>query len=416
MKKNIYLILGMHRSVTSLTAKILFQMGIYMGNEDEFIKKSMENPEGFYELKKIVSLNDQILMKNNMTWGSIRKNMLNVNEFTELQIQSIINHLSYQSIEEDIAIKDPRLCILEDIWRKQISLLGLKEKVIFVFRNPYEVAMSLVKRNNIDFVYALKLWYFYNYCVIKSISKIDYEDYIIINGNEYYTNSIEQIKKISDFVQKDVININIINKKLHRNTFNECEEVTLELHKIIFDMYEYLLKLSNKKNIITNNDIDQFNFLFLKIYSQQYTKNATDFETTAFKCCHSICIKDWCHYQMENKANQISIGLNKYFKSKKINTIFIYGYGTLAKSFLNIIENLDINCIKIFDKTNTQNVMIKGKEMRVCPIDEGHIYNGYLINTAVNYEDDVFRIASHFFHQNQILSLFSILYDVLECK
>ncbi len=49
MKKNIYLILGMHRSVTSLTAKILFQMGIYMGNEDEFIKKSMENPEGFYE-------------------------------------------------------------------------------------------------------------------------------------------------------------------------------------------------------------------------------------------------------------------------------------------------------------------------------------------------------------------------------
>ncbi len=58
--KKIFIVLGMHRSATSLTAGLLFSYGMYAGNEKDLLEANKSNPKGFFENKKIFLLNEII--------------------------------------------------------------------------------------------------------------------------------------------------------------------------------------------------------------------------------------------------------------------------------------------------------------------------------------------------------------------
>ena len=54
-------IVGMHRSGTSMVAKLLQQAGLNLGEEADLMPPAAENPEGFYEHLEFVRLNDEVL-------------------------------------------------------------------------------------------------------------------------------------------------------------------------------------------------------------------------------------------------------------------------------------------------------------------------------------------------------------------
>jgi hypothetical protein len=57
-------------------------------------------------------------------------------------------------------LKDPRLCITLRTW---LPLLNFIPAVIFTYRHPYDVAMSLhVRYEQYKIARGLKLWYIYN--------------------------------------------------------------------------------------------------------------------------------------------------------------------------------------------------------------------------------------------------------------
>ena len=56
-------IAGMHRSGTSLVARLLNLTGVYLGPEERMIPPKPDNPTGFWENLDFVHLNDQILTK-----------------------------------------------------------------------------------------------------------------------------------------------------------------------------------------------------------------------------------------------------------------------------------------------------------------------------------------------------------------
>ena len=57
----IVIILGMHRSGTSLTTNILSKAGFHAGAEEEILEGSQWNPDGYYERLSIIKLNSLIL-------------------------------------------------------------------------------------------------------------------------------------------------------------------------------------------------------------------------------------------------------------------------------------------------------------------------------------------------------------------
>ena len=53
----------MHRSGTSMVAKLLNQAGLYLGPDDALMPPASENPEGFFEHLAFVDLNDEIVSR-----------------------------------------------------------------------------------------------------------------------------------------------------------------------------------------------------------------------------------------------------------------------------------------------------------------------------------------------------------------
>ena len=63
-------ILGMHRSGTSMVAGALATAGLYAGEPDELLADQSDNPHGFWERRDVVSLNDAILSASSASCGA----------------------------------------------------------------------------------------------------------------------------------------------------------------------------------------------------------------------------------------------------------------------------------------------------------------------------------------------------------
>lgn len=61
-------ITGMHRSGTSMIARMLNICGVYLGKPDELMPPAADNPDGFWEHLGFRQLNDDILALNGAAW------------------------------------------------------------------------------------------------------------------------------------------------------------------------------------------------------------------------------------------------------------------------------------------------------------------------------------------------------------
>jgi len=61
-----FIVLGMHRSATSLAAKGLHESGVYMG--EDLLGKNSSNPYGHFENRRFVQLNDALLDRAGGKW------------------------------------------------------------------------------------------------------------------------------------------------------------------------------------------------------------------------------------------------------------------------------------------------------------------------------------------------------------
>jgi len=61
-------IAGMHRSGTSMVARLLYLCGLYLGPESELLPPRPDNEEGYWENFYFVKLNEEILARLNGGW------------------------------------------------------------------------------------------------------------------------------------------------------------------------------------------------------------------------------------------------------------------------------------------------------------------------------------------------------------
>ena len=166
----ITIVLGMHRSGTSVVAGILHFNKIIMGTYDTFWPRPLpQNPKGFYENYDFRKINDTILthsgykVKDYKTIIPIPKVLKRAKMIKTIQ--------KYESIYEHWGWKDPRTCLTISNWiviLKELELIK-KLKIIFVSRSALSVARSLEKRNALPLKDGVRLWEIYteraiNFC------------------------------------------------------------------------------------------------------------------------------------------------------------------------------------------------------------------------------------------------------------
>lgn len=168
-------VLGMHRSGTSMLSGLLVgALSLKVPGPHVSAAVKGQNPKGFFENNDVALQNEAWLEEQGMSWSELGMRTKNgdptnvVGGFDASLVRSVGQHgVNAVSLFNDIenqpwVLKDPRLCLTFPIW---ISLLdGAAPPVVFTYRNPLEVAMSLQarKRNSVPLLKALKLWIWYN--------------------------------------------------------------------------------------------------------------------------------------------------------------------------------------------------------------------------------------------------------------
>ena len=149
------IVIGMHRSGTSILSRVLERAGLFLG-----WKKEENNESSFF-----IRLNDWLIRELGGSWD-VPDAVSSINEHSRDHINAIIKYLSDQlnsprSLEylgplqyvKTMSIlkqhnvwgwKDPRNTLTLDLWLK----LFPKAKVVHIVRNGIDVAQSLRVRNN----------------------------------------------------------------------------------------------------------------------------------------------------------------------------------------------------------------------------------------------------------------------------
>lgn len=147
-KPRVLLILGMHRSGTSATARVANLLGATLGTN--LIEPAEDNPDGFWEHADVVSINEELLASLGRTWYDMREMPANwMQSEASAHTRGRITELMATEFAgaSFIAIKDPRMCLTSALWVEVLNGLGYDVNCLFVVREPREVVNSLHVRN-----------------------------------------------------------------------------------------------------------------------------------------------------------------------------------------------------------------------------------------------------------------------------
>lgn len=153
-------ITGMHRSGTSMIANILHECGLDLGPAEDLLPANVGNPEGYWESRSFLRLNDAILNALGGSWDQPPPDALGWENGPALdRFRSQARKLArrFQG-REPWGWKDPRNCLTLPLWRNVVPDL----KVLICVRNPLAVAESLRARDGIPFADTFHLWRTYN--------------------------------------------------------------------------------------------------------------------------------------------------------------------------------------------------------------------------------------------------------------
>ncbi len=147
----------MHRSGTSCLAGSLERCGLFLG---DVRRTGRFNARGYYELKAVERIHDQILGLNHAAWHCPPERVL-VHPYHRRVLKEVADRLS---LHRPCGLKDPRLLLLLETW---LDVVATPYTLVGTFRHPVAVAQSLARRNGIGEAGALDLWLRYNRALIR---------------------------------------------------------------------------------------------------------------------------------------------------------------------------------------------------------------------------------------------------------
>lgn len=194
----IYIVLGMHKSGTTLTAQLLHGSGINMGFD-------LNDGEEDYGAEKCEG---RLLREiNNSLLGSKGVFSLDVDvpqHFLEqsLNAERIGKLIEAQSSYPDWGMKNPIQTLTYSFWESRLP----EHKLILVFRSPESVAKHYIRSRPGYKVYwrALATWKQYNQQILKLLSEVPAQERILINYDRMLKDDSE-FKRLEKFVGKPLI-------------------------------------------------------------------------------------------------------------------------------------------------------------------------------------------------------------------
>lgn len=248
-QSNIFVILGMHKSGTTLVAQMLHMSGINMIDEnttsenvyerilakpedEDFRRKVHEQTNFFFERESTNQLNQKILLSNgaerteNGFVDSLflpNENSLEVTSELQEEMKLIIAEANRRY--QDWGFKDPRTCLTYPYWDQLLS----DHKIIVVYRHFLEILHHYEVYGRRQFNLhrlrkVLRAWVHHNRCILDYL-KTTHHQYLIINYELLMTDENE-FDRLSNFVGKRLADNR--NPDLYRSKVNRSKLTFIE--------------------------------------------------------------------------------------------------------------------------------------------------------------------------------------------
>ena len=170
------LVLGMHRSGTSLLGGVLQHLGLALPGE--VIGADQHNPAGYFEWDQIVAIQEDLLIDLERWWPSEQGCLPLPSEWmlhpatlaARQQIRALL--AAEQGLQQGPwGLKDPRCSRLLPLWIDLAQDLNLPLRLVLACRDPSEVVESLLHRDReitgMDYNRAQRLWWIHNTDVLQ---------------------------------------------------------------------------------------------------------------------------------------------------------------------------------------------------------------------------------------------------------
>ncbi len=196
-KSSEVIITGMHRSGTSFLTGALSLCGLYVGAEQDLTKPNSENPKGFFEHKELRGVTNGLLAQLGCDWAAVSG--FSVSDLMAADIEDFrerIKRFRAQFPGDTTPIfKEPRLCLLLPVFLAELE----NPYVVFVHRDPVEVARSLRKRDGIPLHCGIALWEFYNHHAVKALKDVPHT---VVRHKDLMLRPTETLAKLCRKLQK----------------------------------------------------------------------------------------------------------------------------------------------------------------------------------------------------------------------
>lgn len=185
-RQPILLVLGMHRSGTSLCANMLAALGADMA---EWPGQGPHNPRGHWERDFVVSLNDRLFALYGRAWAdaahllAMPERYLDDPRVQAMHLEALAWLRPRLRGPQIFGLKDPRVTRLLPFWNRVFADAGASPRILYCLRDPAQVARSVHARDKIPTAHAEWRWLHYNAAAIcalgpRPITLIPYEDWL----------------------------------------------------------------------------------------------------------------------------------------------------------------------------------------------------------------------------------------------
>jgi len=140
---NFLMIIGMHRSGTSLVTSYLENCGLNLGNN--LMPPDEGNPKGYYENLDLYNFQNGILLEQFGSYFFKRKKVnLEFKPEMRLEAQKILNKII--NSDNQIGLKDPRTSMFLDFWFNIFKNREDRVNFLFVYRDPLPDAYHVMSK------------------------------------------------------------------------------------------------------------------------------------------------------------------------------------------------------------------------------------------------------------------------------
>ena len=161
--RRLVLIVGMHRSGSSLLADAVRRTGVPMGAR--FLQATDANPAGYFEHVDVVAAHDRLLRALERAWASPGA-LLDMpagwlDSAAAATARAELGALLAGELDAHeglFAVKDPRICRLLPLWQRVAADVGVRVSYVMALRGPAAVAASLTRRDGLGRDHGELLW------------------------------------------------------------------------------------------------------------------------------------------------------------------------------------------------------------------------------------------------------------------